>query len=570
MIKRFIGYYRPHIKLFAFDMLCAFIAAGADMFLPIVSGDIIDKYIPAKDMRTLFIWCGVLVLLFALKALMNYCVQYYGHIVGVRMQYDMRNEVFSHLQKLPFSYFDNHKTGTIMSRIVNDLMDVSELAHHGPEDLFLSIVLFIGAFIVMANVNIWLTLIIFACIPVLIIFSMKKRLKLADAFTEMRAQIGEVNATLENSISGIRVSKAFENSEYELEHFRESNELFVNARKKSYKAMAEFFSGNNFIIDVLNLVAIVSAGLFAINGAITPGEFTLFIMYVSVFMMPIKRLVNFIEQLQSGMTGFKRFVEIMDTKPEEDAPDAEPLLNVKGEIRFDKVSFEYENGKHVLENIDLTIPAGKTVAFVGPSGGGKTTICNLIPRFYEITDGAIYIDGKSINKLTRASIRENIGSVSQDVFLFTGTVYENILYGKPDAEKEDVYEAAKRANIHEFITSLPNGYDTFVGERGVKLSGGQKQRIAIARVFLKNPRMLILDEATSALDNATEQLIQASLTELAVGRTTLIVAHRLTTIRNADEIIVIDEEGIKERGSHAELIEKGGIYAELYNSQFRI
>lgn len=570
MIKRFIGYYRPHVKLFVFDMCCAFIAAGADMFLPIVSGNIVDKYILEGNMRSLWIWCGVLVGLFALKAFMNYCVQYFGHMVGVRMQYDMRNEVFSHLQKLPFSYFDNHKTGTIMSRIVNDLMDVSELAHHGPEDVFLSVVLFAGSFVVMARINIWLTLIIFLCIPVLIIFSMKKRIKLSESFTEMRAQVGEVNANLENSISGIRVSKAFENSDYELSHFKESNGLFVEARRKSYKAMAEFFSGNNFIIDILNLIAIVSSGLFAINKIITPGEFTLFIMYVTVFMTPIKKLVNFIEQLQSGMTGFKRFTEIMDTKPEEDAADAIPLEDVKGEIRFDSVSFEYEDGKHVLTGIDLTIPAGKTVAFVGPSGGGKTTICNLIPRFYEISEGSISIDGKDIRTLTRSSVRENIGSVSQDVFLFTGTVYENILYGRPDAEYDEVVEAAKRANIHEFILTLPDGYETFVGERGVKLSGGQKQRIAIARVFLKNPPMLILDEATSALDNATEQLIQASLTELAVGRTTLIVAHRLTTIRNADEIIVIDEEGIKERGTHKELVELGGIYSELYNSQFRI
>lgn len=569
MIKRFCSYYKPNLKLFIFDMCCAFVAAGCDMFLPVVSGKVIDEYIPSKSIRLLLIWLGVLVALYVLKMIMNYCVQYYGHMVGVRMQYQMRNEVFLHLQKLPFSFFDNHKTGSIMSRIINDLMDVSELAHHGPEDLFLSIVLFIGAFILMARVNIWLTLIIYCSMPVLIIFAMKKRVKLSRAFTEMREKIADVNANLENSISGIRVSKAFENSQYELGHFREENGKFVAARSKSYKAMAEFFAGNNFIIDLLNVIAIVSSGIFAIKGLITPGEFTLFIMFVSVFMMPIKRIVNFIEQLQSGMTGFKRFTELMDAEPEEDAPDAVPLTDVKGDIRIENVSFEYENGKSVLNDVSLHVPTGRTVAFVGPSGGGKTTLCSLIPRFYEIQSDDIYIDDKNLKSLTRASVRENIGTVSQDVFLFTGTVYDNILYGKPTATREEVLLAAKRANIDAFIESLPDGYDTFVGERGVKLSGGQKQRVAIARVFLKNPPILILDEATSALDNATEIMIQSSLKELSAGRTTLIVAHRLSTIRDADEIIVIDETGITERGTHEELLAKNGVYAGLYNSQFR-
>ena len=550
-------------------MFCSLVVAVCDLFLPVVSRSIIDDYIPDKNIRMIFIWLGVLVGIYTVKMVAAYCVQYYGHMVGVRMQYQMRNEVFSHMQKLPFSYFDDHKTGTIMSRIINDLMDVSELAHHGPENLFISGILLIGSFVMMARVNIWLTLIIFASMPALIAFAMWKRVKMSKAFAEMREQVGEVNATLENSISGIRVSKAFNNSEYELDHFRKNNDKFVEARRLSYKAMAEFSSGSDYIIDLLNVIAIVSSGFCAIKGYITPGEFALFMLFANVFINPIKKLIAFIEQLQSGMTGFERFTAILDTEPEKDADGALTLQNAEGDVEFDNVSFDYGNGQTVLDGISLHIPAGKTVAFVGPSGGGKTTVCNLIPRFYEIRSGSIKVDGHDIRELTRSSLRENIGMVSQDVFLFTGTVYENILYGKPTATREEVIEAAKRANIDEFITSLPDGYDTYVGERGVKLSGGQKQRISIARVFLKNPPLLILDEATSALDNATELQIQDALSKLSAGRTTLIVAHRLTTIRGADEIIVMDDEGIKERGTHKELLSKNGIYAGLYNSQFR-
>ena len=550
-------------------MFCSLVVAVCDLFLPVVSRSIIDDYIPDKNIRMIFIWLGVLVGIYTVKMVAAYCVQYYGHMVGVRMQYQMRNEVFSHMQKLPFSYFDDHKTGTIMSRIINDLMDVSELAHHGPENLFISGILLIGSFVMMARVNIWLTLIIFASMPALIAFAMWKRVKMSKAFAEMREQVGEVNAALENSISGIRVSKAFNNSEYELDHFRKNNDKFVEARRLSYKAMAEFSSGSDYIIDLLNVIAIVSSGFCAIKGYITPGEFALFMLFANVFINPIKKLIAFIEQLQSGMTGFERFTAILDTEPEKDADGALTLQNVEGDVEFDNVSFDYGNGQTVLDGISLHIPAGKTVAFVGPSGGGKTTVCNLIPRFYEIRSGSIKVDGHDIRELTRSSLRENIGIVSQDVFLFTGTVYENILYGKPTATREEVIEAAKRANIDEFITSLPDGYDTYVGERGVKLSGGQKQRISIARVFLKNPPLLILDEATSALDNATELQIQDALSKLSAGRTTLIVAHRLTTIRGADEIIVMDDEGIKERGTHKELLSKNGIYAGLYNSQFR-
>ena len=569
MIKRFCSYYKPNLKQFIFDMCCALVVALCDLFLPVVSRSIIDDYIPDKNIKMIFIWLGVLVAVYTVKMIGAYCVQYYGHIVGVKMQYQMRNEVFAHMQKLPFSYFDDHKTGTIMSRIINDLFDVSELAHHGPENLFLAAILLIVSFILMARVNIWLTLIIFLSMPPLIVFAMLKRVKLGKSFKKMREEVGEVNAALENSISGIRVSKAFDNANYELEHFRENNDRFVAARKTAYKTMAEFSSGSDYIIDHLSVIALVSSGYCAIRNYITPGDFALFMMFANVFITPIKRLIGFIEQLQSGMTGFERFAEILDTKPEEDSEDAIELTDVSGRVEFDNVSFDYGNGKTVLKDMNIDIPAGKTVAFVGPSGGGKTTVCNLIPRFYELNGGSIRIDGIDIRKIKRSSLRQRIGMVSQDVFLFTGTVYENILYGKPDASREEVIEAAKRADIDEFITSLPDGYDTFVGERGVKLSGGQKQRISIARVFLKNPPLLILDEATSALDNATEIQIQNALRELSKGRTTLIVAHRLTTIRNADEIIVMDDTGIKERGTHKELLAQNGIYAGLYNSQFR-
>ncbi|MBR6921420.1 MAG: ABC transporter ATP-binding protein [Clostridia bacterium] len=569
MIKRFCSYYKPNLKQFIFDMCCALVVALCDLFLPVVSRSIIDDYIPDKNIKMIFIWLGVLVAVYTVKMIGAYCVQYYGHIVGVKMQYQMRNEVFAHMQKLPFSYFDDHKTGTIMSRIINDLFDVSELAHHGPENLFLAAILLIVSFILMARVNIWLTLIIFLSMPPLIVFAMLKRVKLGKSFKKMREGVGEVNAALENSISGIRVSKAFDNANYELEHFRENNDRFVAARKTAYKTMAEFSSGSDYIIDHLSVIALVSSGYCAIRNYITPGDFALFMMFANVFITPIKRLIGFIEQLQSGMTGFERFAEILDTKPEEDSEDAIELTDVSGRVEFDNVSFDYGNGKTVLKDMNIDIPAGKTVAFVGPSGGGKTTVCNLIPRFYELNGGSIRIDGIDIRKIKRSSLRQRIGMVSQDVFLFTGTVYENILYGKPDASREEVIEAAKRADIDEFITSLPDGYDTFVGERGVKLSGGQKQRISIARVFLKNPPLLILDEATSALDNATEIQIQNALRELSKGRTTLIVAHRLTTIRNADEIIVMDDTGIKERGTHKELLAQNGIYAGLYNSQFR-
>jgi ATP-binding cassette subfamily B protein len=485
------------------------------------------------------------------------------------MQADMRTEAFDHIEKLPFTYFDNNKTGAIMSRIVNDLQEIAELAHHGPEDFIVSCFLLVGSFILMATINIELTLIIFAFLPFLIIFAARKRLKMSAAFARSREEVADVNAVLENSIAGIRVAKAFENCEYEARKFQKSNKGFLEAKARSYRAMAEFFSGNGFIIDVLNVVILIAGGLFTYYGRIDFADFTTFILFVNIFMTPIRNLINLIEQLQDGMSGFTRFCDLMDTPVEVDDEGAVALENVEGKIDFKDVSFSYGEGtREVLHDINIHIEPGKTVALVGPSGAGKTTICHILPRFYEIKGGEILVDGGNIKGYTRSSLRRHIGIVTQDVFLFTGTVYENIAYGKEGATRDEVIAAAKLANIHEFIESLPNGYDTFVGERGVKLSGGQKQRISIARVFLKDPAILILDEATSALDNATEILIQKSLEELCHGRTTIVVAHRLSTVKNADEIVVIAEDGIRERGSHNELLALNGDYAALYHSQF--
>ncbi|MCL2519319.1 MAG: ABC transporter ATP-binding protein/permease, partial [Oscillospiraceae bacterium] len=543
--------------------------AVCDLFFPMITRNMINVYIPNSQLQLLITWGVILLLIYAIKIGFNYFVNYYGHVVGVGMQQDMRRDIFDRLQNMPFKYFDNNKTGTIMSRIINDLMDISELAHHGPEDLFLSVLLFIGSFVLLAGINLWLTLIMFIVIPFLIWFSMVKRVQLAAAFAETRKEIGEVNANLENSIAGIRISKAYTNKEYENNHFEEGNNAFVRSRMRAYKVMAEFFSGTTFMTDLLYVIVIVSGGLFTYYELITFGDFTAFLLFTAIFLNPIRRLINFIEQFQNGMSGFKRFIEIMDAPIEEDDPEAITLEKVEGDIKFENVTFSYDENTSVLTDVSLKIPKGNTVALVGPSGGGKTTLCHIIPRFYELDGGTVYLDGQDITKLTRKSLRQNIGIVAQDVFLFTGTIYENIAYGCPGAESERVYEAAKRANIHEFIMTLPDGYQTFVGERGVKLSGGQKQRVSIARVFLKDPPVLILDEATSSLDNTTELMIQHSLEELCKGRTTLVVAHRLSTVKNADEIIVITDEGIKEQGTHEELLDNNGLYAELYNAQFR-
>ena len=567
MIRRFAKYYKPHMKLFIADMICAFILAVADLFYPLITRAMIRDFIPDGNVRLLLIFGAILAGIYLVKLALNYFVAYYGHIVGVRMQADMRHDVFSHLQTLPLKYFDDNKTGTIMSRIINDLFDISELAHHGPEDLFLSIIMLAGAFTIMAIIYWPLALIVFASLPIMLVFAAKNRLAMSDAFKKTRVEIGEVNAGLENSIAGIRVSKAYTNKDYENERFDEGNRRFVKVRSLAYKVMARFISGTTFIGDVLQVILYVAGGLFCIFGKIDLADFTAFIMFISIFMNPVRRLISFVEQYQNGITGFERFCEIMDCEPEEDSPDAVDVGDLKGDIEFDSVSFTYGDRDHeVLHNLSLKVKAGNTLALVGPTGGGKTTICHLIPRFYEITDGSIKIDGIDIRSMTRASLRRNVGIVAQDVFLFNSSIYDNIAYGAPDASYEQVVEAAKMANIYDFIESLPEGFDTVTGERGVKLSGGQKQRIAIARAFLKNPPILILDEATSALDNTTEIMIQESLEKLSRGRTTIVVAHRLTTVTGADEILVVTDDGIAERGRHEELLEKGGIYAGLWHS----
>ncbi|MDD4439739.1 MAG: ABC transporter ATP-binding protein [Tissierellia bacterium] len=568
MLKRFISYYKPVKKIFITDMICAFAVAVCDLFYPMITRNIINIYVPNQQFQLMITWLVVLGLIYILKFGLNYYITYYGHIMGVKMQANMRKDIFDHLQDLPFVFFDENKTGSLSSRIINDLMDVSELAHHGPEDLFISLIMLVGSFIMLSTINLPLALIVFSIVPLLLIVAMKLRIKMEDAFMETRVTIGEVNATIENSISGIRVSKAFSNKENEIEKFNINNSRFQEARRKAYKVMAEFHVGSSFIIDILNIVVLSAGAIFFFIGIINFGDFAAFLLYTGNFLNPIRKLVNFVEQYQSGKSGFKRFTEIMDKEIEVDDPGAVDIYGVKGDISFDKVSFAYDDNKEILKDITFNMEAGKTVAFVGPSGGGKTTLCHLIPRFYEIEDGSISIDNIDIRKYTRKSLRKNIGIVQQDVFLFTGTIFENIQCGKLDATAEEVYEAAKNANIHDFIMSLPEGYDTYVGERGVKLSGGQKQRISIARVFLKNPPILILDEATSALDNATELLIQKALEELSKGRTTVVVAHRLSTIKNADEIIILTDKGIQEKGRHKELLEKNGFYAELYNSQF--
>lgn len=566
MIKKFVKYYKPYKKLFIMDLLAALLFAICNLVYPMITRNIMNEVVPNKDLRMLVIFGFIVLFIFIVKAFLNHFMQYWGHVVGVRMQADMRSEVFTHLQKLPNSYFDNNKAGVTMSRIINDLMDISELAHHGPEDLFISIVMFIGSFIILLNINVPLTIIIFAILPFVIIFAARQKTKMQKAFMETRVTTGEVNATLENSIAGMKVTKSFCNEEEELNKFNDRNNIFKSARQAAYRVMADYFSGMNLFMDLLELVALVAGGYFTYLGEINLGDFAAYILYVKMFIEPIKKLINFTEQYQNGMTGFERFMEIIEEDVEKEVKYPMELKNIKGDIEIDNVSFTYEDKKQVLKNLDLSIEAGKTVALVGPSGGGKTTLCNLIPRFYDFEEGDIRIDGKSIKNVSLKSLRKNIGVVQQDVFLFTGTIKENILCAKPNASEEDVIAAAKKAQIHDFIEGLPEGYDTYIGERGVKLSGGQKQRISICRVFLKNPPIIILDEATSALDNVTEREIQKSLEELSKDRTNLVVAHRLSTIKNADEIIVLSDSGIVERGTHNELINNGGVYSKLHVS----
>ena len=570
-LARFISYFKPHKTLFFLDLAAAVLLAACELLYPNVTRAILSDYIPGGEWQMILACSALLIAVYVIKYCLTYFTGYWGHVMGVRMQADMRRDMFAHLERLPFSFFDNNKTGSLMSRLTGDLFDVSELAHHGPEDLLISAILLIGSFILMVTVNPWLTLIIFCLVPLLVLITLRKRGEMSDAFRQSKVEMGEINAGLENSISGIRISKAYNASEGEEARFATDNARFVETRRRAVKVMGSFMASSALTSDVLQLVVLIAGGLFVIfaggEGGFDYPELVTFILYVNVFLQPIRKLVSFVEQYQNGMSGFSRFCEVMDAEPEEDAPDAKEIDSVRGEIAFSDVSFSYGEGeKQVLHHVSFTLPAGKTLALVGPSGGGKTTICHLIPRFYEVSCGSITVDGQDIRTLTRRSLREQIGIVAQDLFLFNASIYDNIAYARPDATCEEVYAAARAANIHEYIETMPQGYDTVVGERGVKLSGGQKQRVSIARAFLKNPPILILDEATSALDNITERMIQESLSELSAGRTTIVVAHRLSTVRRADEILFIDSEGIAERGTHEQLMAQGGRYAGLYEA----
>jgi ATP-binding cassette subfamily B protein len=511
-----------------------------------------------------------LLLMYIVRYFCQYFITSWGHIMGAKMEANMRKDLFNHLQKLSFSYYDNTNTGKLMSRIVTDLFDISELAHHGPEDLFISMLKLIGSFIILVSINAPITFILLFFTGFMLYFSYFYNKKMRAVFMRNREKIANVNAVVQDSLSGIRVVKSFANEEIESKKFSRGNIEFLETKQDSYFIMGRFFSGNSFFQGMLYLSVILFGGIFISNKSLEISDLVIYILYINVFLNPIEKLINFTEQFQRGLTGFDRFLEVMETDPDiEDRKNAVDLIEPKGNIEFKNVSFSYNEKHNVLENINIKIQAGKNIALVGPSGGGKTTFCSLIPRFYEISEGSITVDGKDIRDIKLNSLRNSIGIVQQDVYMFAGSIKENIAYGKPGANDDEIVEAAKKANIHEFIMSLEEGYETYVGERGVKLSGGQKQRISIARVFLKNPPILILDEATSALDNESEKFIQKSLEELSKNRTTLVIAHRLSTIRNADEIIVLTDEGVQERGNHSELIDKNGIYAYLYNMQFQ-
>ena len=571
MLKRFLAYYKPHKKLLALDLSASLLISLIGMVYPIVTNKMLNDYIPNKLYSTVVLAGALVLTLYVVRMGLRYFVQYYGHLIGVGMQKAMRQDLFSHLQKLPYRYYDNHETGRIMTRITSDLFEVCELAHHGPENLLICSVMILLSFGYLISIDWILTLIIFACVPILVVVTMYCRKNMKKAFDDRRKSNAVINAAVESSITGIRVTKAYTNAALEEEKFARGNEQFVDASRRAYKAMALFHSSTSFVTDVFNVFILIAGGLFLYAGRISFGDYSTFIVSVNLFIGPVNTLITFMEQYQNGVSGFKRFVEVMDEQPETEKENATALESVDGIIEFKNVTYAYEEGKEVLHNVDLRLEKGCKLALVGPSGGGKTTLCHLLPNFYHLQEGqgSISIDGKDIQELSLSSLRKHIGIVQQDVFLFAGSIRENILYGRPDATEEEVIAAAKRANIHDYITTLEKGYDTQIGERGVKLSGGQKQRLSIARVFLKDPAILILDEATSALDNTTEVLIQQSLDELCKGRTTLVVAHRLSTIRNADEIAVVIDGRITERGTHDDLMAKDGTYKKLYSLQFR-
>jgi ATP-binding cassette subfamily B protein len=572
ILKKFIRYYKPYRLLFYTDMVCALVVSIIDLSFPQILNGLtkgLFTHSPSEILNTIgYVGAGLIVMY-----LIRYGCQYYitswGHVMGARMESDMRQDLFDHLQRLPFSYYDKNNTGEMMSKLVSDLFDISELAHHGPENLFISALKIIGSFALLMLINVKMTMILLCVTMIMVIFSFYQNRKLKTIFMDNRKKIANVNSRVQDSLSGIRVVKSFANEEVESKKFRNSNLEFLESKETGYKMMGSFHAGNNFFEGLLYATVLVSGGFFIANGSLQLTDLAVYALYIGIFINPLDVLINFTEQFQKGYAGFKRFVEVLQTEPEiVDKKDAVPLTNVRGEIEYKDVSFYYDKTSEVLEKVTLSIEAGKTVALVGPSGGGKTTLCSLLPRFYDVTDGSVAIDGKDVRDVTLKSLRSNIGIVQQDVYMFAGSVRDNISYGKPGATDEEIIEAAKNANIHDFAMSLDYGYDTYVGERGTRLSGGQKQRLAIARVFLKNPKILILDEATSALDNESERHIQASLEQLSKDRTTIVIAHRLSTIRNADEIIVINDRGIQERGNHEMLLSKGGLYAKYYNMQF--
>lgn len=573
--KKFISYYKPYKGLFFADMFFAIMAAAITLVYPMIVRYITNTVLVQYEMsdalqiiiKLTFVMIGLIVVEFVCK----FFIDYQGHVMGAKMEHDMRNEIFAHYQKLSFNFYDNQKIGQLMSRVTNDLFDLTELCHHGPEDIVISLIKFIGAFVILLFINVPLTLIVFSIIPVMFIFAYRLKSKMHRAFKSNRERVADINSQIEDTLSGIRVVKSFANEDVELEKFHKSNGQFVEAKSNSYFIMAIFHSGLGAFTTLINVAVIIGGGVFIVKDIIQLSDLLTYLLYINNLVDPVKQLINFTEQFQNGITGFDRYLEILEVEPDiVDSKDAITLTDVKGEIEFKDVAYQYNDTiSEVFRDINLHVRPGEYVALVGPSGVGKTTMCSLIPRFYEVTNGSICIDGTDIKDISLYSLRKNIGIVQQDVYLFAGTVMDNIRYGNMDASDEEIIEAAKNANAHEFIMELPDGYNTYIGQRGVKLSGGQKQRLSIARVFLKNPPILIFDEATSALDNESEKVVQESLEKLAKNRTTFVIAHRLSTIRNAENIIVLTEDGISEKGTHEELLELDGIYAELYNMTYR-
>ena len=567
-MRVFLSYYRPHIHLFLLDMCCAFVICLIDLAFPYVSRMAMRTMLPEHAFHAFFSVVAFFAAAYVGKGFLYFIVSYWGHLFGVRVEADLRRDLYGHMESLSFSFFDHNRTGVLMSRVTNDLFEITELAHHGPEDLFISTVTLIGAFCIMCSIEWRLALISFSIVPFFVLFTIYQRKKMRRANLKLKAQTAEINAAIESGISGMRTAKAFQNEETEKEKFNAMNGLFVQAKTRYYKTMAVFQGGMEFSTSIMPVLVVGAGGYFIMKGQVDYADLVAFMLYVTTFTTPVKKLVNFVEQFMQGSAGFIRFLELMRMEPEiKDSENASELGPVRGEVAFNHVSFQYDRQAEVLRDVNLVIHPGEKFAFVGPSGGGKTTICQLIPRFYDVSSGSLCIDGHDVRTVTQSSLRRQVGIVQQEVFLFADTVLENIRYGRPDATDEEVIEAARQAEIHEDILAMPKGYHSYVGERGVMLSGGQKQRISIARVFLKNPPIVILDEATSALDSVTEAKIQASFDRLCQGRTSIVIAHRLSTIRNADRIAVIDREQILEQGTHRELMERNGAYASLVRAQ---